>query len=103
MQGKLLGQTQSLGFSLKEEKNLETLTLDVLKLSEIEGGGELNYEQVRLSIARAISDMLLARSENSAERFYSLSNQIHTEKKQYYEVLQQSDAGRRSAHYQLCP
>jgi Fic family protein len=222
LQGKLLGQMQSLGFSSKEEKNLETLTLDVLKSSEIEGD-KLNYEQVRSSIARrlgintaglvpsarniegvvemmldatqnyqkklteerlfgwhaalfptgysgmykivvgnyrgeemqvvsgamgkekvhyeavaaqdvkaemdkfllwlndennpidnvlkaaiahfwfviihpfddgngriarAISDMLLARSENSAERFYSLSNQIHTEKKQYYEVLQ---------------
>ncbi|MDR1793214.1 MAG: Fic family protein [Bacteroidales bacterium] len=39
-------------------------------------------------IARAISDYLLARSENSCQRFYSLSNQIHTEKKQYYECLQ---------------
>jgi Fic family protein len=222
LQGKLLGQIQSLGFSSKEEKNLETLTLDVLKSSEIEGE-MLNYEQVRSSIARrlginaaglvpsarnvegvvemmldatqnyqkpltaerlfgwhaalfptgysgmykivvgnyrteemqvvsgamgkervhyeamaahdvktemhqfllwlndknsgvdnvlkaaiahfwfviihpfddgngriarAISDMLLARSENSPERFYSLSNQIHIEKKQYYAVLQ---------------
>lgn len=40
-------------------------------------------------IARAVSDMLLARSEKSAQRFYSLSNQILTEKKKYYEVLQQ--------------
>ena len=39
-------------------------------------------------IARAISDMLLARSENSSQRFYSLSNQILTEKKAYYAVLQ---------------
>jgi len=39
-------------------------------------------------IARAISDMLLARSEESEQRFYSLSNQILTEKKKYYEVLQ---------------
>lgn len=39
-------------------------------------------------IARAISDMLLARSEDSSERFYSLSNQILTEKKTYYKVLQ---------------
>ncbi|GHU98952.1 cell division protein Fic [Bacteroidia bacterium] len=222
LQGKLLGQMQSLGFSSKEEKNFETLTLDVLKSSEIEGE-KLNYEQVRSSIARrlginaaglvpsarniegvvemmldatqnyrkplteerlfgwhaalfptgysgmykivagnyrneemqvvsgvigkekvhyeavaardvkaemdkfllwlndannpidnvlkaaiahfwfviihpfddgngriarAISDMLLARSENSTERFYSLSNQIHMDKKRYYEVLQ---------------
>jgi Fic family protein len=40
-------------------------------------------------IARAISDMLLARSEESSQRFYSLSNQILTEKKKYYEILQQ--------------
>jgi Fic family protein len=39
-------------------------------------------------IARALSDMLLARSEESADRFYSLSNQILTERKKYYEVLQ---------------
>jgi Fic family protein len=39
-------------------------------------------------IARAISDMLLARSEESSQRFYSLSNQIHNEKKKYYEILQ---------------
>jgi Fic family protein len=224
LQGKLLGQIQLLGFSSKDEKNLETLTLDVLKSSEIEGE-KLNYEQVRSSIARrlginaadlvpsarnvegvvemmldatqnyqkplteerlfgwhaalfptgysgmhkivvgnyrteemqvvsgamgrekvhyeavsaknvkmgmniflnwlnddnnpvdnvlkaaiahfwfviihpfddgngriarAISDMLLARSENSHERFYSLSNQIHAEKKQYYETLQEA-------------
>ena len=40
-------------------------------------------------IARALSDMLLARSEESSQRFYSLSNQVLTEKKKYYEVLQQ--------------
>ncbi len=39
-------------------------------------------------IARAISDMLLARAENTSERFYSFSNQILTEKKRYYEILQ---------------
>lgn len=39
-------------------------------------------------IARAISDLLLTRAENSKERFYSMSNQILIERKQYYEVLQ---------------
>ena len=53
MQGKILGQIQSLGFSSKEEKNLEMLTLDVLKSSEIEGE-KLNYDQVRSSIARRL-------------------------------------------------
>lgn len=39
-------------------------------------------------IGRAITDMLLARAENSKERFYSMSNQILIERKQYYEILQ---------------
>lgn len=39
-------------------------------------------------IARTISDMLLARSEESTQRFYSLSNQILIEKKKYYDKLQ---------------
>ena len=53
LQGKILGQIHSPGFSSKEEKNLEMLTLDVLKSSEIEGE-MLNYEQVRSSIARRL-------------------------------------------------
>ena len=39
-------------------------------------------------IGRAITDMLLARAENSGERFYSMSTQILIESKQYYAVLQ---------------
>lgn len=39
-------------------------------------------------IGRVITDMLLARSEGSGERFYSISGQILTERKRYYEVLQ---------------
>lgn len=39
-------------------------------------------------IARAISDLLLTRSENSSDRFYSMSSQILIERKRYYEVLQ---------------
>lgn len=39
-------------------------------------------------IARAISDLLLTRAENSPERFYSLSSQVLIEQKRYYEVLQ---------------
>jgi Fic family protein len=53
LQGKLVGQMSTLGFSLKEETILTTLTLNVLKSSEIEGE-ELNYEQVRSSIARRL-------------------------------------------------
>lgn len=50
LQGIIAGQMQSVGFSRKEEKTLHTLTLDVVKSSEIEGE-RLNYEQVRSSIA----------------------------------------------------
>lgn len=39
-------------------------------------------------IGRAITDMLLARSEGSGERFYSMSGQILAERKRYYEILQ---------------
>jgi Fic family protein len=52
-QGRLLGRMGALGFSLQKEAELETLTLDVLKSSEIEGEN-LNAEQVRSSIARRL-------------------------------------------------
>jgi len=53
MQGKIIGQMNALGFSAKEEATLTTLTLDVVKSSEIEGE-MLNYDQVRSSIARRL-------------------------------------------------
>ena len=52
-QGKILGVMQCLGFRLQEETVLKTLTLDVVKSSEIEGE-QLNPEQVRSSIARRL-------------------------------------------------
>lgn len=52
-QGKLIGRMESLGFSMKEEAMLTTLTLDVLKSTEIEGE-ILNKDQVRSSIARKL-------------------------------------------------
>ena len=53
LQGRLLGKMESLGFDLQNEAILDTLTLDVLKSSEIEGE-YLNKEQVRSSIARRL-------------------------------------------------
>ncbi len=44
-------------------------------------------------IARAISDMALARSEHSAQRFYSMSAQIRREQKAYYDVLEATQKG----------
>jgi Fic family protein len=39
-------------------------------------------------IARAIADLCLARSEQSAQRFYSMSAQIRLENKGYYDILE---------------
>lgn len=52
-QSRLLGRMDGLGFRLQTEANLETLTLDVLKTSEIEGE-QLDEQQVRSSIARRL-------------------------------------------------
>lgn len=52
-QGLLLGKMRGLGFSLRDEAVLQTLTQDVLKSSEIEGQ-VLDQEQVRSSIARRL-------------------------------------------------
>lgn len=52
-QGRLRGFMEALGFALRDEASLKTLTLDVLKSSEIEGE-VLNAEQVRSSIARKL-------------------------------------------------
>ena len=52
-QGWLLGRMEGMGFNLQSEANLHTLTLDVLKSSEIEGQ-ILDADQVRSSIARRL-------------------------------------------------
>jgi Fic family protein len=91
-QGRLLGRMESLGFDLQAQANWHTLTLDVLKTSEIEGE-MLDPAQVRSSIARrlgmnvvglvpadrnveGIVDVLLDATENypwplSTERLFS--------------------------------
>ena len=52
-QGRLIGRMEALGFALRDEAVLQTLTQDVVKSSEIEGEN-LNVEQVRSSIARRL-------------------------------------------------
>ncbi|MVM32429.1 DUF4172 domain-containing protein [Spirosoma sp. HMF4905] len=52
-QGRLIGQMMGLGFSLRSEAMLQTMTLEVLKSNEIEGEF-LNPDQVRSSIARRL-------------------------------------------------
>jgi Fic family protein len=53
MQGKIMGRMESLGFDLRKEAELDTLTQDILKSTEIEGE-LLNPDQVRSSIARRL-------------------------------------------------
>lgn len=44
-------------------------------------------------IARAIADMALARSEGTAQRFYSMSAQIRQERNAYYDILESTQKG----------
>lgn len=63
LQGRLMGKMELLGFDLRNDAQLDTLTLDVLKTSEIEGE-ILDPYQVRSSIARRLG-MEIAGSVNS--------------------------------------
>lgn len=63
LQGRLIGKMYSLGFDLRDEALLDTLTLDVIKSAEIEGE-LLNPEQVRSSIARRLGMEFLGSIES---------------------------------------
>ncbi|MGE0008583.1 MAG: Fic family protein, partial [Parvibaculaceae bacterium] len=51
------------------------------------------FEDGNGRIARAIADMMLARSEGSPQRFYSMSAQIRLERKDYYAALERTQKG----------
>jgi len=51
------------------------------------------FEDGNGRIARAIADMALARSENSSQRFYSMSAQIRLERGDYYSALERAQKG----------
>lgn len=46
------------------------------------------FEDGNGRIARALTDMILAKSENSSSRFYSMSSQIKKVRKSYYSILE---------------
>jgi Fic family protein len=46
------------------------------------------FEDGNGRVARAIADMSLARSEESSQRFYSMSAQIQLERNAYYDILE---------------
>ena len=48
------------------------------------------FEDGNGRIARAVTDLLLARSEETAQRFYSMSAQIRQERSDYYAILEAS-------------
>ncbi len=51
------------------------------------------FEDGNGRIARAIADMALARSEESPQRFYSMSAQIRLERNAYYDILEATQKG----------
>jgi Fic family protein len=51
------------------------------------------FEDGNGRIARAIADLMLARSEGSSQRFYSMSSQIRAERKRYYDLLEATQKG----------
>lgn len=53
MQGYLMGRMNAMGYALRDEASLNTLTLDVVKSSEIEGE-KLDLNQVRSSLAKRL-------------------------------------------------
>ncbi|MEQ8477915.1 Fic family protein [Fulvivirga sp.] len=53
LQGRLIGRMEHMGFELRDEAVLETITEDVIKSSEIEGE-TLNAREVRSSVARRL-------------------------------------------------
>jgi len=51
------------------------------------------FEDGNGRIARAITEMALAQSERNTQRFYSMSAQIQSERRAYYEILKQTTTG----------
>ena len=72
-QGKLLGKMGALGFELRNDANLEILTMEILKSTEIEGE-ILDKGQVRSSIARRLGLEIsgLVYSERNVDGIVSL-------------------------------
>jgi Fic family protein len=51
------------------------------------------FEDGNGRIARAIADIVLARSEDSPQRFYSMSAQIRQQRSAYYDILERTQKG----------
>jgi len=66
LQGRLIGKMLGLGFTLQNEAVLETVTLDVIKSTEIEGEF-LDVQQVRSSVARHLGISLPGSLRNTRD------------------------------------
>ncbi|WNY28064.1 hypothetical protein MmiEs2_02440 [Methanimicrococcus stummii] len=51
------------------------------------------FEDGNGRIARTMTDMLLARADDTPQRFYSMSAQIQKERKEYYKMIQKTQTG----------
>lgn len=83
LQGKLFGKMESLGFNLQNEAVLHTMTLEIVKSSEIEGE-ILDTEQVRSSIARRLGIELAGAIES--ERHIDGIVEMMLDATQHYEL-----------------
>lgn len=83
LQGRLLGKLSTLGFDLNVETQLDAVTLEIVKTSEIEGE-ELDIEQVRSSVAMHLgvdnSNMPAATREIDAVVTMMFESTYHYEK-----------------------
>jgi Fic family protein len=74
LQGRLTGRMESLGFALRNEAALETMTLEIIKSNEIEGE-VVNPGQLRSSIARKLG-MEIAGSVESGRNVDGLADMM---------------------------
>ena len=51
------------------------------------------FEDGNGRIARALTDMMLAKAEKSSQRFYSISKQIQKKRNAYYDILEKTQKG----------
>ena len=92
-QGRLMGRMEALGFDLCAEALLATLTEEALALAHLWFVTIHPFDDGNGRIARAIAEMALARSDESAQRFYSMSAQIRAGRKAYYDRLEAAQRG----------
>ncbi len=85
LQGRLIGRMESMGFELRDEAVLETLTEDIVKSSEIEGEF-LNPEEVRSSVAQRLG-MEISGLPNASRNVEGVVEMMLNATQKYQETL----------------